>query len=105
MKKKTRSHMLPPKKQKDSVINTGVQLPFAVRQKLDAIVRSEGVKSRNLLMQSFLAFAADVFPYLRGLEDRIQAVEVAKRFTRGEAIGFLVERGLYAFEKETKSHK
>lgn len=93
------ARMLPsPKTRKPKKPNTGVTLPEEVMEKLDSIVRSEGIKSRNALITSFLAFDVEFFPRFRKLRKRIEAAEKALGASQAEVVGQLVEMGLEQFE-------
>ena len=97
--------MLPPKNQRATLVNTGVHLPQEVLDKLDAIVKAEGVKSRNRLIASFLEFDVGLFPQLRMREGRLETVERAEGWDRVEVIVRLIDLGLAAYEREKKIRK
>lgn len=92
--------MLPPEKPKTKMANTGMAVSPELLEELNAIVESEGVKSRNLLMGSFLAFAVRLFPLLKPLERRIALAQALEGVTRPEIIAHLVTLGLESYEKK-----
>jgi hypothetical protein len=94
--------MLPDDPPKPVMVNTGITVEQGVLDKLEEIVASEKVKSRNRLMGSFLKFAVELFPQLKALDSQIEAVKKAEDCTRAEAIGLLVRRGLATYDKKAK---
>lgn len=94
--------MFPPKPTKPSKKNTGVYVESWVLERADEIARTEAVKSRNVLLGSFLTFAVELFPLLRPLRARVEAAQQKEGGTFVETIARLVERGLAATERGRK---
>lgn len=88
--------MLPKRPSKPTMVKTGVYVPEELLRQLDAIVATEKEKSRNAVAGSFLAFAVDLFPRIKGLLPQVDEVAAREGISQGQAIALLVERGLRA---------
>lgn len=86
--------MLPPKPSRPTKKHTGVYVEEDVLFRADALAKSEHVKSRNMLLGSFLAFAVDLYPLIRSMRAQIEAFAAKEECSYVEAIAQLIERGL-----------
>lgn len=97
--------MLPPKRPGPVMRHVGLLIHEDTVLRVDAIVKSEGLKSRNVLAASFLSFASELFPLLKPFNKQIEELMARESERTGEkasyaqAIALLVERGLKATKK------
>lgn len=88
--------MLPPKTSAPAMKGTSVYIAEDVLLRAHAIAEAEGVKSRNQLLGSFLAFAVDLFPHLKPLRKQVEEVASDEGISYAEAVALLVKEGLKA---------
>lgn len=86
----------PPPAAGPAMKHTSVYVREDVLDRIEAIAEEEGLKGKNKLLGSFLAFAVDLFPLLRPMQSAIEAFATAERKSYAEAVAILVRRGLKA---------
>lgn len=100
--------MLPPKRRGTLKRGFNITLNEATLVALDEIVEAEGVKSRNALIDSFLAFAAELFHRQKPFAKQVQELKQkeaertgreVKDISDAEVHVLLLERGLKAAKK------
>lgn len=97
--------MLPPKKEGTGSVGFNIRIRERTVALLDEIVEHEKVKSRNSLIDTWLAFAAELFqlqkPFAKQIDEfkHRESERTGAPLSDAQAIALLVERGLRTSKK------